>query len=135
MNFGPELFLLSRGEVKISESKKINPTVLWQKLSGMQKIQFIRQDDLNNKRLLGLAGNRNTDGSFANLSTNTNFWSSTVSGSNAWNRNLNSTNATVNRNENDQANGFSVRCLKDWLSLLFFLRLNFSGGGKGEIRQ
>jgi len=61
-----------------------------------------------------LAGNRNTDGSFNNQGSNANFWSSTESGVNAWNRNLNSGNATVNRNANNQANGFSVRCLKDW---------------------
>lgn len=61
-----------------------------------------------------LAGNRNTDGSFNNLGTNANFWSSVRSGTNAWNRNLNSGNATVNRNANSKANGFSVRCLKDW---------------------
>jgi uncharacterized protein (TIGR02145 family) len=60
-----------------------------------------------------LAGNRNTDGTFNNRTTNANIWSSSQSGSNAWNRNLNSTNATVNRNTNSKANGFSVRCLKD----------------------
>ena len=61
-----------------------------------------------------LAGNRNTDGSFNNLSSNANIWSSLQSGSNAWKRNLNSGNATVNRNTNNKLNGFSVRCLKDW---------------------
>lgn len=60
-----------------------------------------------------LAGYRNTNGSFNNLSTNGNFWSSLPSSANAWNRNLNSGNATVNRNTNDKLNGFSVRCLKD----------------------
>ncbi len=59
-----------------------------------------------------LAGNRNTDGLFNNQGTNANFWSSVESGVNAWNRNLNLSNATVNRNANSQANGFSVRCLK-----------------------
>ncbi|MDD5103794.1 MAG: FISUMP domain-containing protein [Candidatus Peribacteraceae bacterium] len=62
-----------------------------------------------------LAGNRNTNGSFNNLTTNGNFWTSLQSGANAWNRNLNSGNATVNRNTNDKLNGFSVRCLKDWI--------------------
>ena len=47
--------------------------------------------------------------------TNTNFWSSTESGTNAWRRNLNVSEARVNRNTNDKLNGFSVRCLKDWL--------------------
>ena len=64
--------------------------------------------------MVALAGNRNTDGSFNNRSTNTNLWSSTPSGGNAWNRNLNSSNTTVNRNTNAKANGFSVRCLKNW---------------------
>jgi len=64
-----------------------------------------------------LAGNRNTDGSFNNLGSNGNFWSSLESGSSAWNRNLNSGNATVNRNTNSKANGFSIRCLKDWTPL------------------
>ncbi|MCF7877812.1 MAG: hypothetical protein K9M14_05775 [Candidatus Omnitrophica bacterium] len=63
---------------------------------------------------LGLpAGNRNTDGSFNNLGSNTNFWSSTEDGDSAWRRNLNSDNSTVNRNTNDKDNGFSVRCLRD----------------------
>ncbi|MBA3047628.1 hypothetical protein KKC83_03180 [Patescibacteria group bacterium] len=61
-----------------------------------------------------LAGNRNNTGSFNNLTSNGNFWSSSVSGSNAWNRNLNSTESRVNRNANNQTNGFSVRCLKHW---------------------
>ncbi|MGR3317636.1 MAG: FISUMP domain-containing protein [Candidatus Anammoxibacter sp.] len=60
-----------------------------------------------------LAGNRNTDGSFNNRGTNAIFWSSTESGSNAWNRKLNSNEARVNRNTNNKANGFSVRCVKD----------------------
>jgi len=60
-----------------------------------------------------LAGNRNTDGTFNNLDANENSWSSSVSVGNAWRRNLNIGNATVNRDTNDQANGFSVRCVKD----------------------
>jgi uncharacterized protein (TIGR02145 family) len=63
-----------------------------------------------------LAGNRNTDGSFNNQSTNANFWSPVVSGGSAWNRNLNSGNPTVNRNTNNQANGFSVRCVENWIT-------------------
>ena len=60
-----------------------------------------------------LAGNRNNTGNFNNRGSNANFWSSSVSGGNAWRRNLNSSESRVNRNTNDQANGFSVRCLKD----------------------
>ena len=62
-----------------------------------------------------LAGFRGTDGSFGGLGGGTGLWSSLVSGTSAWKRNLNSGNATVNRNTNSKANGFSVRCLKDWL--------------------
>ncbi|MFA5086358.1 MAG: reverse transcriptase domain-containing protein [Candidatus Paceibacterota bacterium] len=64
-----------------------------------------------------LPGNRGTTGSFNNRSTNTNFWASGASG---WNRNLNYSNATVNRNTNSAANGFSVRCLKDCFILRAF---------------
>jgi len=80
-------------------------------------IPFFRKEGGKNTVIIfiPLAGNRNTDGSFNNLTSNTNFWSSLQSSSsNAWNRNLNSGNATVNRNTNDKANGFSVRCLKNW---------------------
>ena len=63
--------------------------------------------------IMVLAGNRNTTGGFNNRSSNANLWSSLPSGGNAWNRNLNSGNATVNRNTNNKANGFSVRCLKN----------------------
>jgi len=65
--------------------------------------------------MLGLlVGNRETNGTFANTGTNGNFWSSLQSGTNAWNRNLNSGYATVNRNTNTKAYGFSLRCLKDF---------------------
>ncbi|OGF29906.1 hypothetical protein A2531_02710 [Candidatus Falkowbacteria bacterium RIFOXYD2_FULL_34_120] len=61
-----------------------------------------------------LSGNHNINGSFNNRGTNGNFWSSSENGSNAWYRNLNSSNAGVNRNNADKGNGLSVRCLKDW---------------------
>jgi len=60
-----------------------------------------------------LAGYRNTTGSFYDLSSSAYFWSSSVSGSNAWNRGLDASNATVYRFTYDQSYGFSVRCLKD----------------------
>ncbi len=63
------------------------------------------------------AGNRNTNGNYYNRSTNANLWSSTAGGAGAWNRNLNYDNSTVNRNDNAKANGFSVRCLKNWILL------------------
>jgi len=59
-----------------------------------------------------MAGNRNNfDGSVNNEGSNGNYWSSTVNDINAWNLNFNSDNA--NMNNNNRANGFSVRCLKD----------------------
>jgi uncharacterized protein (TIGR02145 family) len=59
-----------------------------------------------------VAGNRNnSNGSLNNVGSNGNYWSSTVSGTNARNLNFNSSNA--NMNSNNRANGFSVRCLKD----------------------
>jgi len=66
--------------------------------------------------LLPVAGNRNnSSGSLNNVGTNGNYWSSTVSGTNSRNLNFNSSNA--NMNTNNRANGFSVRCLKDYLCL------------------
>ena len=59
------------------------------------------------------AGNRNRiNGLLNNQGTNGNYWSSTVSGTNARNLNFNST--VANTNNNNRANGFSVRCLKDY---------------------
>jgi uncharacterized protein (TIGR02145 family) len=60
-----------------------------------------------------LAGYRNTDGSFYSQGTYTILWSSSESGTNAWNRYLHSSNSTVRRNTLDKASGFSVRCLQD----------------------
>ena len=68
-----------------------------------------------------LAGNRNTDGTFNNRTSNGNWWSSSATGANASNRNLNTGNRGVNRNSNNKANGFSVRCLKDYYyGMVFF---------------
>jgi len=59
------------------------------------------------------AGNWNS-GTFNNRPNNGNFWTSFQNdASNAWNRNLNYNNATLNRNNNNKTNGFSVRCVKD----------------------
>ena len=56
-------------------------------------------------------GYRNNSGTFNNVTNNGNWWSATEnSSSNAWKRNLNYNNAQVNRNNNNKANGFSVRC-------------------------
>ncbi len=60
-----------------------------------------------------LAGFRNTNGSFYDQGTHALFWSSSVSGPDAWNRTLGTGRPTVNRNRFDRAYGFSVRCLQD----------------------
>ncbi|HNX11112.1 MAG TPA: FISUMP domain-containing protein [bacterium] len=60
-----------------------------------------------------LAGDRNTNGSFGAQGTFAIFWSSSRSGSNAWNRYLSSGFWAVFRYADSQANGFSVRCLKN----------------------
>jgi len=62
---------------------------------------------------LVFAGDRNTDGSVSGLSSYAYFWSSSISGSNAWYRYLYASSTTVYRLTIDQAYGFSVRCLKD----------------------
>ncbi|MEA2112747.1 MAG: hypothetical protein U9P50_02115 [Patescibacteria group bacterium] len=59
------------------------------------------------------SGYRDIGDSFRNLSTSAYFWSSSVSGTTAWTRYLNSSFATVRRHPGNQANGCSVRCLKD----------------------
>jgi hypothetical protein len=51
-----------------------------------------------------------SSGGFNNLLNNGYFWSSSPSGGNAWNRKLNNNYADVNRNNNNQRNGFAVRC-------------------------
>jgi len=63
--------------------------------------------------LFSPGGYRSTAGSYNNLSNNANWWSSTESGANAWNRNLNYNNSSVNRNYNNKAYGFSVRCVRE----------------------
>jgi uncharacterized protein (TIGR02145 family) len=58
-----------------------------------------------------LAGNRLTNDTFYNLSSDANLWFSSESGANAWFRSLNLGLTTVNRGTYDKAFGFSVRCL------------------------
>ena len=59
-----------------------------------------------------VAGYRNnSNGTLINVGSNGNYWSSSVSGTNARNLNFNSSNA--NMNSNNRANGFSARCIKE----------------------
>ena len=60
-----------------------------------------------------VAGHRSTNSSFYNHGAHIDLWSSSESGSKAWDRNLGTSNATVYRDAYDKAYGFSVRCLKD----------------------
>lgn len=66
----------------------------------------------------GLPGGwrNNNNGTFNNLGSNGNWWSSSENNTNnAWRRRLDHDNATVNRNNNNKRNGFSVRCVGDIL--------------------
>ena len=59
-------------------------------------------------------GYRNADGSFNNVSSNGNWWSSSQGGASyAWSRRLTYNLAQVNYDYNNRSYGFSVRCLKD----------------------
>ena len=60
-----------------------------------------------------LAGVRGTDGSLAGLSSGAVFWASLQSGGSAWGRYLASGGGPVGRYPYGQADGFSVRCLKN----------------------
>jgi len=61
-----------------------------------------------------LAGYRYPTGSsFKNRTSYGYFWSSSVSGGDAWFRRLDSSESRVYRSAYDQTNGFSVRCVKD----------------------
>jgi len=53
-------------------------------------------------------------GDYASRSNNALLWSSTEDGTNAWLRYLDYNYTGVTRSSDDKANGFSVRCLKDW---------------------
>jgi uncharacterized protein (TIGR02145 family) len=58
------------------------------------------------------AGDRDASGSLSDVGSSGNWWASTLGGSEAWFRDLNSHHAGVIRGTSDQAtNGRSVRCL------------------------
>ncbi|MDR0982702.1 MAG: fibrobacter succinogenes major paralogous domain-containing protein [Culturomica sp.] len=85
--------------------------------SGFERVRYyfgnLREVTRKDKKVVKAGGNRNNSGgTFNNVGTNGNWWSSSEnSSSNAWNRNLNYNEARVNRNTNNKSNGFSVRCL------------------------
>ncbi|WPE16790.1 hypothetical protein R5P06_01680 [Candidatus Thioglobus autotrophicus] len=72
---------------------------------------YFKISDVFNYWQAKLAGNRNTNGNFYTRGDYTFLWSSTESGSNAYRRFLNTSNATVYRVTVSKAHGFSVRCL------------------------
>ena len=69
----------------------------------------------NSSGFSGLPGGaRNANGTFSNIGTNGNWWSSTEYITYvAWFRSLNYNNGIVNRYYTNKKNGFSVRCLRD----------------------
>ena len=68
---------------------------------------------INSEVIIPLAGNRdNGGGGLNNQGVNGNYWSSSPDSTNAYNLNFNSGGVNP-ANNNDRANGFSVRCLKD----------------------
>jgi len=100
---GQQLFTWSAG---MRETKKVGK---WMP-TDEEFFQF-RKEDFGK---IVLSGYRNTNGAFYTSGSYTHFWSSSsVSGANAWNRHLHSSLSIVYRDPNDQAFGFSVRCLKN----------------------
>ena len=62
----------------------------------------------------GLAsGFRRITGSFDNAGISGNWWSSSLSVSSAWYRDLDSVDSNLDRGTHSQNFGFSVRCIKD----------------------
>ncbi|HNX10612.1 MAG TPA: FISUMP domain-containing protein [bacterium] len=59
------------------------------------------------------AGTRYINAAFYARGVYTIFWSSSISGSAAWGRNVTTNNAAVYRNSYDRTTGYSVRCLQD----------------------
>ena len=68
------------------------------------------KDDMPN---LVYPGYRYYTGYFSDRGSYAYFWSSSVAGTDAWRRNLYSSEARVSRDTRPQTHGFSVRCLKD----------------------
>lgn len=54
-----------------------------------------------------------TSGTFGDLTTNANIWSSSESGGNAWYRVMNYNTSEIYRGTNGKLNGLSVRCVQD----------------------
>ena len=59
------------------------------------------------------SGNRGSNGGFYGAGQGGGWWSSTANGNNAWRYWLSADSEGINRNDNWQVDGFSIRCLKD----------------------
>lgn len=65
-------------------------------------------------------GYRNpSGGGFNNLGTNAIWWSSSVSGTGSWDRQLNTSYTSVYRYPSARSHGFSVRCVRNLMGMIF----------------
>ena len=102
---GEQLFTYDSAIRETKKAGKVIPSD--EQLSELLKTA----EDLKNVKL---PGNRATSGSYYNLGSNLDLWSSTESSStNAWSRNIISTYSTVYRIASIKGGGFSIRCLKN----------------------
>ena len=101
---GEQLFTWKSAMRETEKAGKRMPTD-----SEFTELLKTKKDMLN----LVFSGYRNSNDAFYNSGTYTYFWSSSVSGANAWKRDMGSSDSTVYRYANDQAYGFSVRCIKN----------------------
>jgi len=62
---------------------------------------------------MSVCGYRSGGSGFNNLGTEALWWSSSVSGTGAWDRVLNTGYTSVARSVNVRSNGFSVRCVRN----------------------
>lgn len=117
--FPPESSVDSARAQTSERSKSNNPLVSIETrnivMSGFRR--FIKLICATNAVVIfpPVAGNRNhSSGGVNNRGSNGNYWSSRVTGVNAYNLNFNAS-AVNPANNNNRANGFSVRCVKDLL--------------------
>ena len=68
-------------------------------------------DDFGFSALPG--GNRNGGGNFSHAGFNGYWWSSSLSGGDAWYRYLNNSGPVISQNDVNPRFGFSARCLRD----------------------
>jgi hypothetical protein len=114
-----------------ARSKSNNPLALKSEESRPKTghIAWLHQKNraINTEVIIPLGGNRNnSSAALNNQGSNGNYWSSTPNGTNSYNLNFNSSSVNP-ANNNNRANGFSVRCVKD-------LQKNYAkNGGDPEL--